>query len=173
MTGSDQQNPATLLCKACGLCCTGHLFAWAKLRSSELQAAEALGLKVLGSDPKQRGFNQPCPLWDGECTIYTSPDYPHFCRVYKCTLLKKVIDGTTSLPYALAAVSEAKELISEVERYLPASLNKNFRERLVAHMEQGSADSEFQHKARTLLLFYKDYFGVKDLIDHLDDTDSS
>ena len=61
------------LCKSCGLCCTGHLFVWAKLRPAELDPAEALGLTVFRSDPNQRGFSQPCPLWNGECTIYDSP----------------------------------------------------------------------------------------------------
>ncbi len=163
------QSDATTLCRACGLCCTGHLFAWAKLRSSELKTAEALGLTVLGSDPKQRGFNQPCPLWDGECTIYTSPSYPHFCGLYKCTLLKKVMDESAALPDALDIVRQAKDLIEDVDALLPASSNRNFRERLVHEIEQRGDDVEFQHKARRLLHFYKDHFGVKDLIDHLEE----
>lgn len=173
MTGRDEQNSANVLCKACGLCCTGHLFAWAKLKSSEMKSAETLGLTVLGSDPKQRGFNQPCPLWEGECTIYTSPHYPHYCRLYKCKLLKKVLDETTSLSDALATVAETKTLIHEVEKLLPASSNRNFRERLVAHVEQKNAGHEFQQKARQLLTLYKNKFGVQDLVDHLDETDAS
>src|SRR4030095_17126719 len=42
---------ANVLCRACGLCCTGHLFVWAKLRPAELDPAEALGLSVFRSDP--------------------------------------------------------------------------------------------------------------------------
>ena len=172
MIDQDDQNPATVLCKACGLCCTGHLFAWAKLKSSELRSAEALGLTVLGSDPRQRGFNQPCPLWDGECTIYTSPDYPHFCGLYKCTQLKKLADETVSLSEALTVVEQAKQMIREVELFLPASSSQNFRDRLVGQMEQ-ETNPEFQHKARELLLLYKEQFGVKDLIDDLGETDFS
>lgn len=173
MTDRDEKNPANALCRDCGLCCTGHLFAWAKLKSSEMKSAEALGLTVLGSDPKQRGFNQPCPLWDGECTVYTSPHYPHYCRQYKCKLLKKVLDETTSLSDALAVVAETQKIIQEVERLLPASSNRNFRERLVAHIEQEIAGSTFQQKAHQLLTLYKDKFGVQDLVDHLDETDVS
>jgi hypothetical protein len=143
------------------------LFAWAKLRSSELKSAEALGLKVLGSDPKQRGFNQPCPVWDAECTIYTTPHYPHFCRLYKCSLLKKVIDESVALPDALTVIQEAKALIREMELLLPDSANRNFRERLVHEIEQRSQDGEFQARARELLHFYNHHFGVKDLIDNL------
>jgi hypothetical protein len=159
-TGSD----ATVLCKACGLCCTGHLFAWAKLRSAEMEPAKALGLNVLGSDPKSRGFSQPCPLWDGECTIYTSPQYPHFCGLYKCKLLKNVTDEMTQLSDALTIVQQAKKMIGELELLLHVTANRNFRERLIGELERGP-DADLQQKAHTLLLLYRDHFGVKDLVD--------
>lgn len=177
MTGVDEANEsqANILCKSCGLCCTGHLFSWAKLRSAELDSAKALGLNVFGSDPTQRGFSQPCPLWQGQCTIYTSPHYPHFCRTYKCKLLKEVLDENTSLPGALTVVERAKEMIGEVEALLPSSSNINFRERLVAHLENlerlkastgpENTDLEFRMKAGELLIFYEKVFGVKDLVD--------
>jgi hypothetical protein len=178
MTGMDETNesPGTILCKSCGLCCTGHLFVWAKLRSSELDSAQVLGLNVFGSDPDQRGFSQPCPLWDGQCTIYTSPQYPHFCRTYKCKLLKELIDESTSLPVTLTVIQQAKEMIHDVESLLPSSPNPNFRERLVAQLEaledsdrQQDTDLEFRQKADALLLFYEKVFGVKDLVNKPDD----
>jgi|SRR6266545_4838872 len=172
----QSQSQENVLCKSCGLCCNGHLFAWAKLRASEVQAARELGLHVLGSNPKDRGFNQPCPLWMGECTIYSSPQYPHFCRVYKCQLLKKLVDETIPLPEALSVVQQAKELIHELSLLLPDSPNPNFRERLVAHIEQieglterGIKDLNFLSKAKQLLVFYKNQFGVKDLVDNIDE----
>src|SRR5687767_8227268 len=174
MNGIDEPNEsqAHTLCKSCGLCCTGHLFSSTKLRSAELGTARALGLNVFGSDPTQRGFSQPCPLWQGQCTIYTSPHYPHFCRTYKCKLLKQVLDENTSLPSALTVVERAKEMIHEVEALLPSSSNTNFRERLVTHLEGQKAsaepentDLEFRMKASELLIFYEKVFGVKDLVD--------
>src|SRR5215213_6842253 len=129
------QSQGNILCKSCGLCCTGHLFIWTKLRSAELDAAEELGLNVFRSVPSERGFNQPCPLWQGQCTVYSSPHYPHFCRTYKCKLLKKLLDETVSLPDALTSIAGAKELIHEVEALLPPSASTNFRERLVEHLE--------------------------------------
>jgi uncharacterized protein len=166
---------ANTLCKSCGLCCTGHLFIWTKLRSAELGSAKALGLNVLGSEPGQRGFSQPCPLWQGQCTIYASPHYPHFCRTYKCKLLKAVLNESTSLPGALAVVEQAKGIIHEVEELLPGSPDTNFRERLVAHLEyleglkisegQEDANLEFKRKAGALLIFYEKVFGVNDLVE--------
>ena len=178
MTAIDETNgsPGTILCKSCGLCCTGHLFIWAKLRSTELDSAEALGLNVFRSDPRQRGFSQPCPLWQGQCTIYTSPQYPHFCRTYKCKLLKEVLDENTPLPEALTVVEQAKGMIHAVEALLPSSPNPNFRERLVAHLEtveaagaQDDTELEFRQKADALLILYEKVFGVKHVVDQPDE----
>jgi uncharacterized protein len=167
------ESPANQLCKACGLCCTGHLFIWTKLRSAELDSIETLGVKVFRSVPSQRGFNQPCPLWEGQCSIYTSTSYPRFCRTYKCALLKKFLDDSTTLPEALNLVDQAKELIQELEAMLPVSPNANFRERLVAHLEAldeagesvGPAGVKFQQKAKVMLAAFKEVFGVDDLIE--------
>ena len=155
--------PATALCKACGLCCTGHLFIWAKLRSAELDSAESLGLKVF-REPNQRGFNQPCPLWDEVCTIYDSPKYPRFCKTYKCKLLKQVLDEVTPLPSALETVRQTKNLIHELELVLPTSSTSNFRERLVACLEDDNTPPELQKKAKALLEVYESQFGVNDLL---------
>lgn len=171
MAGMEEarEPQANTLCKACGLCCTGHLFIWTKLRSAELDSIEALGLKVFRS-PSQRGFNQPCPLWQGQCTIYGSPSYPRFCRTYKCKLLKKLLDENTTLPEALSRVQVAKKMIRELEGRLPDSSIPNFRERLAAQLEgttaQGDGNSEFRQKANKLLAFYREIFGVDDLIDN-------
>ena len=173
MTDIDEAiaSQGNILCKSCGLCCTGHLFIWAKLRPAELDPAQALGMTVFRSDPSQRGFSQPCPLWQGQCTIYDSPYYPHVCRSYKCKLLKEVLAENTSLPNALTVVESAKGMIHELELLLPPSQHPNFRERLVAHLEyfQASAgentDVEFRLKADALLNFYKEYFGVDDLVE--------
>ena len=170
MTDIDEagESQANALCKSCGLCCTGHLFIWAKLRPAELDPAEALGLTVFRSDPSQRGFSQPCPLWHGQCTIYAAPHYPHVCRAYKCKLLKSVIAENTSLSNALRSVEQVKGMVREVESLLPASSKVNFRERLVECLEseqEENTDSELRLKAEALLSFYEGVFGVDDLVE--------
>jgi hypothetical protein len=166
MTVFDEttQSPAEILCKSCGLCCSGHLFIWVKLRPAELDPAETLGMQVFRDDPNQRGFSQPCPLWKGQCTIYASRHYPRACRAYNCKMLKEVLAENTPLPAALTAVERAKGMIQEMETLLPVSSNANFRERFVAYFEK-SADAEFRRKANDLLEFYENVFGVKDLFD--------
>lgn len=172
MAGMDETNEsqANALCKSCGLCCTGHLFIWAKLRPAELDSAEALGMNVFRSDPTQRGFSQPCPLWNGECTVYASPHYPRACRSYNCKLLKDMLAENISLPHALTVVRQAKGMIHEVEAFLPSSSKTGFRERLVAQLEEGgNTDPEFRQKADALLTFYETVFGVKDVVDDPDE----
>ncbi len=164
--------PGTALCKSCGLCCTGHLFIWVKLKPSELDPVEKLGVRVYRSDPTQRGFSQPCPLWQGCCTIYESPSYPRACRAYKCKLFKEILGDITSLPQALAVVQQAKDRIDALDPFLPASAGSGFRERLVAHIEHPPAGAradptyaEFRSKADELLRFYETFFGVTDLLE--------
>jgi hypothetical protein len=169
MTSVDETNELTAntLCRSCGLCCTGHLFIWTKLRRSELDPAEALGMKVFRSDPRQRGFSQPCPLWDGECTIYATPHYPRACRSYQCKLLKEALAENISLPHALTVIRRAKGMIQEVEALLPPSPKVNFRERLVEQLEDPAADIdlEFKQKAEALLAVYEMIFGVNDVVE--------
>lgn len=153
---------AAVLCKACGLCCTGRLFAWTKLRSAEMDAIQELGVKVF-REPHRRGFDQPCPLWDGVCTIYASPRYPNFCRVYKCRLLKRLLDGRVGLTGALAIVRQTKNMIAVLEKTLPPSANPNFRERLVAHLEESDPSPAFIQGAEALFEMYRAQFGVTDL----------
>ena len=166
MTDADEagETQGTILCTSCGLCCTGHLFIWSKLRSVELDSARALGLNVI-REPRGRGFSQPCPLWHGQCTIYTSPQYPRYCHTYKCKLLKEVLDENTPLPDALTVVQQAMEMIQELEVFLPPSSEISFRERLVTSVQQGNTNTDFQLKANALLAFVEKYFGVRDFFD--------
>ena len=122
------ESQANLLCKSCGLCCTGHLFIWAKLRPSELDPAESLGLTVFRSNPTERGFSQPCPLWQGQCTVYDSPHYPHVCRSYKCKLLKDVIAENTSLPNALTVIEPANKEKAKYSAELKVKSTKSPKE---------------------------------------------
>jgi len=175
MTDPANTNESTsnILCKSCGLCCSGHLFAWVRLNASELSPAESLGLKVIRNDPRQRGFTQPCPLWDGMCTVYASADYPRTCKTYKCIVLRRLLDDDISLPDALAVIQETLDLIREIEPLLPASTAISFRERLITHKEfleskageQEEVNAEFLHKTEILLSYYEDRFGVDDFID--------
>src|SRR5690349_13642863 len=173
MICSMTESPAQTLCKSCGLCCSGHLFAWVRLNANELDRSEALGLNVIRNDPRQRGFTQPCPMWNGICTVYTSLDYPRSCGTYKCKVLRELLDEDRTLPNAMNTIQETLEMIRELELLLPASSTISFRERLIAHKEAlekneepGDIEREFLVKAGRLLNHYEDLFGVDDFIDY-------
>ena len=172
-TTNTNESPSNILCKSCGLCCSGHLFAWVRLNAPELDSAQFLGLNVIRNDPRQRGFTQPCPLWDGVCTVYSSPDYPRTCRTYKCVVLRRLLDKDITLPDALSSIQKTLVLIGEIEPLLPASSAVSFRERLITYKELlessgkelDAIEWEFLRKAEILLSYYEDQFGVDDFID--------
>lgn len=155
--------PGETLCKACGLCCTGHLFVWVKLRPRELDPAERLGMTVFRSDPNQRGFAQPCPLWQGSCTIYERPEYPRACRSYRCKVLKGLQAGELTLAQTLDGIGQAKSQFASLEAALPGA--GSFRERLVALVEADGLEAELREPARALLQVYEQVFGVEDLFE--------
>lgn len=164
------------LCKSCGLCCSGHLFSWVRLNANELDKTEALGLKVIRNDPRQRGFLQPCPVWrGGVCTVYTSPDYPSSCRKYKCKVLKQLLNEEINLTKGINQIEETLSLIREVENLLPVSSAISFRERIIEYKENlekldsqsySSNDKKFLQKVKELLDLYENRFGVDDFVDY-------
>ena len=123
-----------------------------------------LGLKVF-REPNQRGFNQPCPLWQGQCTIYDMPEHPRFCHTYKCELLKKLLGENIPLRSALTIVQQTMDMIHDLEHLLPGSTTISFRERLVACMENNMSDPDLWLKAETLIDVFEKQFGVKDFFD--------
>jgi len=83
-----------------------------------------------------------------------------------------VLDENTSLPHALTVVQQAKGMIHELETLLPASPKVNFRERLVAYLENPQDSREGNYgcgpataESRCIVDFYEKVFGVKDLVD--------
>ncbi|MCB0103986.1 MAG: hypothetical protein KDD74_18205 [Anaerolineales bacterium] len=165
--------PANLLCKACGLCCSGHLFSWVRLNAPELDPVEKLGIKVIRNDPRQRGFLQPCSMWQSTCVIYASPDYPRSCKKFNCQVLRRLQDDDISFPEAMAMVAEILELIREIESILPESANESFRERMIAQKERLEIkpellpyEEELLSKTRKLLDWYIYRFGVDEFLDY-------
>jgi hypothetical protein len=61
-------------------------------------------------------------------------------------------------------------MIAELKTLLPDSRNNNFRERLVAHLENPeNTDTVFRQKGRELLALYEKQFGVINLIYNLEE----
>jgi len=168
----SQGNEAAELCKACGLCCSGHLFSWTRSRANELKPFEQLGFTVFQVNPRQHGFIQPCPMWNGTCQIYHSRHYPRACESYNCKLLRELLDESRPFSTALKVVKQTKAKIQLVEKLLPVEKEQNsFRQRFVEQFERidgmsksNKADKEFLIKANDLLMQFEKWFGVNDIL---------
>jgi len=157
-----------ILCKACGLCCTGHLFSWVQIKKLEHTSLRKLGLTVVQPDEKRHGFSQPCPMWEGECTIYKTKNYPSGCRAFNCKLLRELLDESVSLPRALRVVKRTKKKIDVIEKLLPSSQYMSFRDRVVEQLSYLSrstrltlAESELQAELNSVLNEIENRFGVR------------
>jgi hypothetical protein len=145
------------------------LFSWVRLKATELTPLGKLGLNVIRNDPRQRGFTQPCPMWNGACKIYHSYHYPRGCESYKCKLLRELLDESVELDQALRVVRQAQAKIRSVEKILPPSKEKSFRERVVEQLEQlrlatklTAVEANVRTQANSLLDFFDSNFGVND-----------
>lgn len=161
---------AEALCLACGLCCDGSLFAWAKLRPGEMEPARAAGLPVFMDAPPQRGFTQPCPMLGAGCSIYTSTAYPHACRAYRCLLLKRLQNNDLSLQQALQSVAATRAAFAAFAQKLDAAGRQAgpavpMRTRLVQVLEDRPAPRALLPAARRLLAEIEQVYGVMDLLD--------
>jgi hypothetical protein len=122
------------------------------------------------SGPEKPVFRLPCPLWRGQCTIYTHPHKPSICSDFKCTLLKEIQAGQLQLDEALTVVQRAKQFIQELEVQIPDGQMINFRQRLLEFLNQlevstshTEAVNELRLKAGALLVLFTKRFGVTGL----------
>jgi len=103
--------PEESLCTACGLCCDGTLFWFARLfRKDDLEAMRALGIVV---DESAMRFGLPCPcLEDKRCSVYQTRFV--VCRRFECGLLSRVSGGAMPLDEALRLVEFATKLAGQI-----------------------------------------------------------
>jgi Fe-S-cluster containining protein len=141
----------TQLCKACGLCCDGVIFANLALQPGDDAARlRSLGLPVrsLHSALRPPHLAQPCAAFDGcRCRVYA--DRPQYCRQFECVLLKSVKAGRTEPAAALRIVRAARERADKVRGLLHAlgdtdeqlPLSARFR-RTGKRLSEGDLDEE-------------------------------
>ncbi len=99
------------LCKACGLCCSGALFADVELKDeSEALTVECLGLEV-EVDEGSFQLLQPCRALSGAaCKVY---DFrPQCCQSFECLLLKDFKAGRRSKIESLKIIHEVRSKLA-------------------------------------------------------------
>ncbi len=112
--------PEDSLCRNCGLCCDGSLFADVIIGPEELAPIEA----VIGYEKQDDriSLQQPClALCDGDCQIYSRR--PEGCRKFECQLLKDVkamkIDPATAhekINAIKSKIGQIKELLDDLDQ---------------------------------------------------------
>jgi len=118
----DSQS-AQALCRSCGLCCDGTLFATVPVRETDnIAAMAAAGIEV-ETRAAGRCFTQPCAAHTGRsCRVYDAR--PSECREFRCKLLIDRESGEVDWPRAFERVGQAlalkRAVTEELERAEPA-----------------------------------------------------
>ena len=152
-------SPAQSLCLACGLCCDGTLFDWARLHPADDDASLSAANIVPIMEKGQRRFTLPCQHHQNRCCVIYAGWRPKICGAYECKLLKQVGHGTLSQEQALAIIERTLSHKAEVKAHLLAlagTAEQGLRElfRTVKNVTPNSpSPSSANQRARALLNF--------------------
>jgi Fe-S-cluster containining protein len=149
---------ANSLCRECGLCCNGVIFADVQLRPRDDAARlRALGL-AFAQKSRAEKFQQPCAAFGGcQCNIYS--ERPTYCREFECLLLKGVKASEVAPSEARRVIRCAlrqAETIKSLLRTLgdadeTLALSKRFQ-RIRRKVERGPCDKNAAHTFGELTL---------------------
>ncbi len=116
--GADAAANGATLCRACGMCCNGAMYAYVSLTDGEAARLRTRLPVFQTARETDHDFSLPCSLHGPEgCTIYE--DRPATCASYSCFLLDRVQSGRLPLRSALRSVTELRASIAGLERVLP------------------------------------------------------
>lgn len=105
------------LCLDCGLCCDSGLFIFVELDADDVGRLNAIGVTA----PEQ--IVQPCPFFDGCCTVYSHR--PAKCVKYRCKVLKDLEGGEISFQAAREKVAQALAYREALLAQLPPGMTPN------------------------------------------------
>lgn len=122
------------ICVKCGFCCDGTIFGHAHLKPGEKASIpEKLRINIYIENGEEY-FPQPCPYFEGKCTIYNQCR-AEICGTYRCQLLKDLATGLINNSEALRIVTGAVEMknsiINEYKRIDGKGEAISFRQLLV------------------------------------------
>lgn len=144
---------ANSLCRECGLCCNGVIFADVQLRPAD----NAARLRALGLAFAQKSkvgiekFKQRCAAFGGcKCNIYS--ERPTYCREFECLLLKSVKAGEVKIDEARRVIRSALRQAETVKKLLrllgdtdeSIALSKRVQ-RMTRKVERGPRDKDAAH----------------------------
>ncbi len=115
---SGQVPSAAALCRECGMCCDGTVFADVRLSPEDKARIAVHGHTAAlfkGAPPSR--LKQPCSAFlEGRCAVYLNR--PDHCRNFDCALLKKVVAGKLAFDRAQRTVRLCREKANKVRQLL-------------------------------------------------------
>lgn len=145
MTKNKEQE----ICKSCGLCCDGTLFANTAIEVGELFP------DIVQDHNNKLWLKQPCCYFDQQCTIYDKKR-PQDCSNYKCNLLKDFSANQLKLAEASTLIQQIKSQKERLYRLIPNAdpnhrLEDNFKQFLKNNKIQlDSKQFKLRHSALLL-----------------------
>jgi Fe-S-cluster containining protein len=127
----------TRLCKVCGACCDGTLFAWVELEMSERARQPPRRLPLVREGT---GMVQPCEHHGAEgCSIYE--DRPAACRSYRCALFDRHRDERGSIETRIERVEKLRAVAARVRTFIAGANDRDrgLWELLQRHTEDDAA----------------------------------
>ena len=107
---SDRAAELTTLCRSCGVCCNGVMFAHVQVTTHELRPETRRRLQVVEADGR---FKPPCAAHEPRgCTVYD--DRPEICRDYACELYLEHEAKGGELDRKLRRVARIRELVASI-----------------------------------------------------------
>lgn len=110
MTELSRDEELTKLCRSCGVCCNGVMFAYVEVGPGELTPDTRRRLQVLEAEKR---FTLPCLAHTPSgCGIYQ--DRPEICRGYTCAMYDEHEASGGDLERKLRRVDRIKDLVASV-----------------------------------------------------------
>lgn len=108
---TDREGELHTLCRTCGICCSGVMFAYVEVDADQPGPETRRRLNVLEAEKR---FTLPCPAHSSDtgCTVYE--DRPRICASYTCSLYQEHEATGGELGPRLVAVRRIRELVRRV-----------------------------------------------------------
>lgn len=104
------------LCTQCGLCCFSFHSIGFIANEQEKKVVQKFGGEIYTNKHGQIEFQQPCPAFNGKCSIY--PNHPQSCKDYRCQLLKSLSSTKITYQQALDIINQTKGAVSKIDYIL-------------------------------------------------------
>ena len=149
---------ASILCLDCGICCSTLHNQGLVQNRRERQVVLEFGGSLISNRAGRLCFIQPCPAFDGSCSVYASR--PASCRGYECYLFDLIETGTIQIAQAKKIIDNIKAEIACIDAGLEDMLGKRsliLDEYFTLFLEKIKGNSPLKKQYQDVLLRFGTY----------------